>query len=299
MCTRSSAVVLPVAALLVMANIETPALAKPPGLPKNQKIICAPPAHQIRAGSLGGPVELILPAESVPSMRLEVEPADQLSGPKGNQAPLAEVTCPYLRQKAAESTEQAAETNVPSASVGENLEKLDKAQQYYHEAEYYRRHGCSNVARALYEEIRKLCPGSRYDRKAAVRLRRLEAQKTAEATDFANEEQELSPPPEATPPGQDDRETLPLPNSEASPQKNCSGAMLSQGYRTIRLGRLCLTLGLNQQTGRGSLLYGLGLASDGAAILQAAWQVLEDPVMKWIGALNEGGWSGDFSGAHY
>jgi tetratricopeptide (TPR) repeat protein len=99
-----------------------------------------------------------------------------------------DTTCPYLREKAGCHRAAVHEASEAPGSVVENLEKLEHAARAYRRAESYRRLGRLVEARACYESIRELCPGSRFARLADERLQQLPA---GEAT---GEEEEVPPP---------------------------------------------------------------------------------------------------------
>jgi hypothetical protein len=103
----------------------------------------------------------------------------------------ADCTCPYLRQQARERNKHAADNHGPEHSVLENLERLEKARRLYRQAEFYRRVGKGETAARLYEKVQRLCPGSRYDRKATGRLQVLHREEEVQAP--AGEEQEAGP----------------------------------------------------------------------------------------------------------
>jgi tetratricopeptide (TPR) repeat protein len=84
-------------------------------------------------------------------------------------------TCPYLQKKGLEQCPPMPGTVPEPASALENLNKLERAEQLYDEAESFRRHGQTAEAIATYEAVRTLCPGSRYDAMASDRLRTLPA----------------------------------------------------------------------------------------------------------------------------
>lgn len=99
-----------------------------------------------------------------------------------------EYTCPYLQQKAAEKKAPAA---APTEQLGDalgNLEKLGEARKAYRQATYYRHHGDPGMALYRYDMVRRLCPGSRYDRMATKHVEQLKAQMcNTQSVDHAEE----------------------------------------------------------------------------------------------------------------
>ena len=105
--------------------------------------------------------------------------------------------CPYLNRQAAEKSAPLDPTRRP-VSVLENLEKLQQAEPLYEQAEHDRQTGHLDAARATYELVRTLCPGSRLDELAAQRLGELQAQRRPDTVPFVpleaeEEEVPLSP----------------------------------------------------------------------------------------------------------
>lgn len=97
-------------------------------------------------------------------------------------------TCPYLNEKAAREKAKAAAKKIEA--LGDplsNLDKLEKAEELYRKALFHQKAGRTREAIACYEEVRRLCPGSRYDDMAGVELKQIAAGKPA-----------TTPPAEAT-----------------------------------------------------------------------------------------------------
>ena len=138
MSARSLTACLTVAGLLAGTTGRTN--AKPPDLPACLKVMCQPEGDE--------------PSEAAP-------------------APCP-YTCPYLRQKEMEKRHPHVEPAEPATTL-ENLEKLEQAETILGRAERHREAGRPELARACYERVRRLCPGSRYDRMATARLRELKA----------------------------------------------------------------------------------------------------------------------------
>jgi hypothetical protein len=78
-----------------------------------------------------------------------------------------------------------------TVSVLDNLQKLEQAAKEYQKAEHYRRTGKVKSAGRLYEDVRQLCPGSRYARQAGQRLEELQARS---GTRPAGDEEAEEPP---------------------------------------------------------------------------------------------------------
>jgi len=89
-------------------------------------------------------------------------------------------TCPYLKQQEFEKQHPQIEPEEPATTL-ENLQKLEQAQRILRKAERYEKAGETDRARACYERVQLLCPGSRYDHVARVRLRQLEPPGAVEA----------------------------------------------------------------------------------------------------------------------
>jgi hypothetical protein len=104
-------------------------------------------------------------------------------------------TCPYLKEQAAHKQETSPCPPDAPATVLENLKKLEQAQKLYHRAESYRRNGHTDEARAAFESVRRLCPGSRFDAMAGDRLQQMRAATAPPKANGAAEEQDLAPPP--------------------------------------------------------------------------------------------------------
>jgi tetratricopeptide (TPR) repeat protein len=98
--------------------------------------------------------------------------------------------CPYLRNQKMGRGPTVPGTFIEAASALENLDKLERAEQMFQEAESCRRRGHTVEAIATYEAIRTLCPGSRYDEMASDGLRALRAGAATEeeATETGPEE---------------------------------------------------------------------------------------------------------------
>jgi hypothetical protein len=112
-----------------------------------------------------------------------------------DQPPAADsCTCPYVKQRAAAKAAAVGDVG-PGHSVLDNLMRLEKAQHLYRKGEYCRHRGRWDSACAYYEKAQRTCPGSRFDRLAAARLREVHARQAAEAAVGGGEEQEVLPMP--------------------------------------------------------------------------------------------------------
>jgi hypothetical protein len=78
-------------------------------------------------------------------------------------------TCPYVRQQAAAAQTPVCSTPLPG-NVLENMDKLEEARQTLEQADHCRRTGHLVAACHSYEQIHRLCPGSRYDQSAMQHL---------------------------------------------------------------------------------------------------------------------------------
>jgi hypothetical protein len=79
------------------------------------------------------------------------------------------LTCPYLKPQSA--GKPPADADRLERGVLDNLEKLEEARRVYRKAERHTEAGEWEQARACYERVQALCPGSRYDELAAAGLR--------------------------------------------------------------------------------------------------------------------------------
>jgi hypothetical protein len=100
----------------------------------------------------------------------------------------ADDTCPYQPRQTA-SPDVRAEWD---RGVLDNLRNLEKARLLNKEAESCIARGRVGPACLCYEQIQRLCPGSRFDREAAARLHALHAA-WANATDVGDAEEQESP----------------------------------------------------------------------------------------------------------
>jgi hypothetical protein len=105
-------------------------------------------------------------AAPAPGVRVEFIPGTPAEAPPP-------ACCPRPRQREAEPIH--APLPVNDSSVIDNLKKLEEARELMRKAEALRRAGAEQRARACYERVRALCPGSRHDLAAAEALRRLGA----------------------------------------------------------------------------------------------------------------------------
>jgi hypothetical protein len=96
--------------------------------------------------------------------------------------------CPYLQNKKLGRCPTVTSAFIEASSALENLDKLERAEQLYREAESCRRRGHTVEAISCYEAIRTLCPGSRYDEMASDRLRALRGDEGEEAAETGAEE---------------------------------------------------------------------------------------------------------------
>src|SRR5262249_15400767 len=90
-------------------------------------------------------------------------------------AAYSEVKTACPRERAADPRAAASLPYALSASILENLIKLECARQSYRRAEGYREIGQLDLASLYYEKTKSLCPGSRFDQLATVKLRTIYA----------------------------------------------------------------------------------------------------------------------------
>jgi hypothetical protein len=158
---------------------------------------------------------------------LPVKPAAE-ARPNGDDHSTG-LRCPYLQKQRTRSGRAA--TNEQPTTVLDNIQKLQKAQELYGLAEGERQKGHIKSACYLYEQIQRLCPGSRFDREARHRLAQAHAEPQHGAGESDTEEEEPDPL------------DLWIPGA----QMTCK----------IRAGNFSLHATV-QPNGRGSLMFGLG-----------------------------------------
>src|SRR5262245_28288048 len=171
---------------LSAAEQEVIILQTMPGEVEFESDRAATPGRVFGIWSSGGEISISFrDADSVDvGLRCGTEPDSRL-----------EYTCPYLKQKAAEAEAPGHESPGLVNSVLDNLNKLLEAEKLYRRAERCRRHGDTDKACHWYEVVQHLCPGSRYDRLSAKRLKELHAVQDAEAAEMEAEECSATPIP--------------------------------------------------------------------------------------------------------
>jgi hypothetical protein len=111
--------------------------------------------------------------------------------------------CPSLQRKtdrrAADPSDEAA-----PCSVQDNLRKLEKARELFHQAEQLRKEGNTKGACLRYSRIHQLCPGSRFDLKARNRQKEL----ASEQGTASEEEESAGAAPAPAPPGTTSRDLI-------------------------------------------------------------------------------------------
>jgi hypothetical protein len=100
------------------------------------------------------------------------------------------ITCPYLKESAAESGSKAPSLDYQADTVLDNLKKLERAQLMIRQAEECRRADRLDDAAAFYKQVEGLCRGSRFATLAQERLQGLRADKATEGGHAGGEEQE-------------------------------------------------------------------------------------------------------------
>jgi hypothetical protein len=110
--------------------------------------------------------------------------------PAGSTKVEPKYTCPYLKQQQQNKNLPTATAESCCLSVTERLEQLEHAHRLYHRAEHYRRAAKTEAAVRLYQQVHRLCPGSRIDADARARLRELGAPENGPTGPAGGEEQE-------------------------------------------------------------------------------------------------------------
>jgi hypothetical protein len=137
--------------------------------------------------SFGIEITAALPLRAQPRFEPGKESPKQTKDHEQNAVDLS--ICPYLRSK-----EIRAETKVTmTASVLANLGKIQTARELYDQAEREFSAGHFDAACLKYQEVQKLCPGSRFDEQAGARLAEVKGAKDSESW-TANEEEEINQP---------------------------------------------------------------------------------------------------------
>jgi hypothetical protein len=191
------------ALVLLAGSVPRAAGGKPPDLPLRQVIICE--VSETGTGSWQPGVGIDADAGLVGSLLLALEEVERLDvlpvevevlevppkevGPEAG----AGSACPYRPQTAVVRPAPSWDALPLERSVLDNLRRLEEAQRLYRQAESYRRRGEREQACRCYEQVRALCPGSRYDAQARACLQRLSAEAGAETSPPAGEEQEPVP----------------------------------------------------------------------------------------------------------
>ena len=204
--------------------------AKPPDLPVDPKVTCESLSVETYPGAIRLEIGVSSDDGLTSPVPLEVQLPDRPSDVEGNAAPLpvidaicpclleafrqcweavapwqgggnaggtepsppGGVGCPYMKGKeAARGGTVIAEGE--KLSVLDNLAKVEKAGCLFEQGEYYRRTGHAAAACFCFEQVRRLCPGSRYDEMAARQLRALQAAALSEERPVEGEEQEIPP----------------------------------------------------------------------------------------------------------
>jgi hypothetical protein len=209
---------------LGVAVVTAAAVAKPPELPLDRTVTCAPAVqtvgdavaapgrHQFAAAAAGLclPIEIAVPPE-------------------------AETDCPYLRQKSAAPVETSAVTF--DTPLG-NLRKLAEAERLCEQAEFYLKTGRPASAIACFQLAAKGCPGSRCGAAATARMEQVRAALSAAAGQAECEEPAGHCCPPAGPCGADFDLTLPacIDFSAASGCCRLSVSVSVGAVRTVSIG---------------------------------------------------------------
>lgn len=123
---------------------------------------------------------------------IAVAPATDTAEEAEPKSVVEPVGCPYLIDRAECETD--ASLRQKADSIGDpisNLQKLEKAEQLYRRAVFHQKSGRDEQAAACFEEICRLCPGSRYSAMASTELKQMVATRTTSRSG-TTEEQETS-----------------------------------------------------------------------------------------------------------
>lgn len=156
-----------VACVCAALLVSTWADAKPPDLPLEEWDQC----KEHRPGAL--------PADPGPRAAATSDHLEPVPNSESKSA------CP--REQAADPRAAASLPYALSASILENLIKLERARRCYYRAEGYREIGRFDLASLYYEKAKLLCPGSRFDQLATTKLRAIYAGIFAGAAEEAEE----------------------------------------------------------------------------------------------------------------
>jgi tetratricopeptide (TPR) repeat protein len=130
------------------------------------------------------------PAPSSPHAPAVEKPAAKAPASK-NASPF---TCPYLKKQGDTGHQERNSVDFSKDGVLDKLQQLQEARVLYQQAEHCRLQGRLYEAVSLYRQAQQHCPGSRFERLATNRLKRLEAGEAAEPGASTSEEQEKSSP---------------------------------------------------------------------------------------------------------
>jgi len=101
--------------------------------------------------------------------------------------PLEPSKCPYVQ---AQATKPPTKNALVAANVLDNLGKIEAARKMLEQAEQERCAGYIDMACRKYQEVQKLCPGSRLDEEAGSRLAELHAKDLNSPGDGEEEQEE-------------------------------------------------------------------------------------------------------------
>jgi hypothetical protein len=205
------------------------------------------------------PLKQSVSVELIPAMPVEIA---------------SEPNCPYLRQKIRASKTPPAQAINRSVTVVDNIENLEAAEKIYRQGEDFRSAGQIESACQCYEKVRRLCPGSRYDRQAALRLSQVCARRDAQAREGSAEEQEPVLTTERRAVHSGEVEAIPAPRHEVSANKDSVATETPFARCTLKLGRINVNVQLTDDGEHGSVSFGLAteFSGMGAILLEhGAW----------------------------
>ena len=134
------------------------------------------------SGFFGMEITAGLPLGEQPSSEPGRESSAHANDRRQNRTPS---DCPYMQAQGMKLPPKAM-----TASVLDNLGKIETARKLYDQAEKERCAGHLDSACRNYEEVQRLCPGSRFDEQASAHLAELQPAKESESRRAQDEEEE-------------------------------------------------------------------------------------------------------------
>lgn len=166
-----------IGAVLILSRVSlSPALAKPPDLPVNEKVDCKeqpkiplpPGAAEGQAATAKESTQITVAIDVVTPCLCDWLGAcverlvDRLTALQDTRA------CPYLQHKNCRE-ERGPAASQPAGTVLENLEKPELAREMFERGERHRLGGWLHAAERCYERVQELCPGSEWAHRASFR----------------------------------------------------------------------------------------------------------------------------------